>query len=194
MEIVAVTDRRICTVPFLEQIEAVAASGIDMLVLREKDLNEDDYERLALSVRDICSRYGVRFCVNTFADVAVRIGADLLWLPFPVFMEGGSPMATGVSVHSQEEAVQAWRRGASFLIYGNVFETSCKPGKPACGADALHLIAESVPIPIYGIGGIYAGNVRDLRNTGAAGICMMSGMMQSPDPNGLVESLRNNLS
>ena len=39
-------------------------------------------------------------------------------------------------------------------------------------------VVESVAIPVYAIGGIGSENAASVRKTGAAGICVMSGLMQ----------------
>lgn len=45
--VVAVTNRSLCTRPFLEQVERVCAFQPAALILREKDLDESAYEALA---------------------------------------------------------------------------------------------------------------------------------------------------
>jgi thiamine-phosphate pyrophosphorylase len=44
---------------------------------------------------------------------------------------------------------------------------------------------------VYGIGGITGNNIAAVAKTGAAGACLMSSLMQSPDPAALVKSLRS---
>ena len=39
-------------------------------------------------------------------------------------------------------------------------------------------ICENVSIPVYAIGGISNENINDVRQTGAAGACIMSGFMK----------------
>ncbi len=192
MDIVAVTERGLCRIPFIEQIEKIVSAGADMVVLREKDLDPVGYRELALRVKQICDARGTVFCVNTFADVASEIGADTVWIPYGMLIGNGRPSIpkVGVSVHSLEEALGAESAGADFLVYGNVFETSCKPGKEAQGFRELDAIADSVRIPIYAIGGIDADNASLLRSHKVRGICLRSAFMTSEDPGELVRELR----
>ena len=47
-KIIAVTNRKLCHIDFLEQIEALAKSEVDSIILREKkDLSEEEYYVLA---------------------------------------------------------------------------------------------------------------------------------------------------
>ena len=55
--VVAVTNRSLCERPFLEQIERVCACHPKALILREKDLPEEEYFLLAKDVLGICRQY-----------------------------------------------------------------------------------------------------------------------------------------
>ena len=192
MEIVAVTERGLSVRPFIEQMMKVASSGVDMVVLREKDLTAWDYRGLAVAVKNMCDANGVTFCVNTFDDIASNIGADTVWIPYRKLIDNGRPSIrkVGVSVHSLEEARNAEFHGADFLIYGNVFETSCKPGKEAKGFAELDSIAKTVRIPVYAIGGIGTENASLLKSHNVRGICLRSAFMTAQEPAELVQKLR----
>ena len=84
----------------------------------------------------------------------------------------------GVSVHSKEEALDAVRLGATYLIAGNVFETDCKKGLSGKGVDFLKEICENSSVPVYGIGGINDENTKMVQETGAMGECRMSYYMK----------------
>ena len=53
-KIVAVTNRKLCEGDFLKQIEKVASENVAAIILREKDLQEEEYGKLAESVIAIC--------------------------------------------------------------------------------------------------------------------------------------------
>jgi thiamine-phosphate pyrophosphorylase len=97
----------------------------------------------------------------------------------------------GVSVHSSEEARYAAEHGAAYLIAGHVFTTDCKKGLEGRGLEFLNDVCGVVHIPVYGIGGITEHNIAAVAKTGAAGACLMSSLMQSPNPAALVEDLRS---
>ena len=56
--------------------------------------------------------------------------------------------------------------------------TDCKKGLAPRGLAFLQEVVESVAIPVYAIGGIGSENAASVRKTGAAGVCVMSGLMQ----------------
>ena len=43
-------------------------------------------------------------------------------------------------------------------------------------------VCDAVTIPVYGIGGIGPGNISQVRETGAAGACVMSRLMTCDAP------------
>ena len=88
----------------------------------------------------------------------------------------------GVSVHAPEEAVRAQALGADYVTAGHVFDTDCKKGLPGRGLDFLRAVCGSVDIPVYAIGGIGPDSLADVARTGAAGACLMSGLMTCPHP------------
>ncbi len=75
-KIIAVTDRKLCIRPFLEQIERICALKPKALILREKDLAGQEYRELALRVRDICSRCQVELIPHTFIETAAELGTE----------------------------------------------------------------------------------------------------------------------
>ena len=95
----------------------------------------------------------------------------------------------GTSVHSVAEALAAQNAGATCLTAGHIFDTDCKKGLPGRGLDFLRSVCQQVSIPVYAIGGIDSGNIGAVRGAGAAGACVMSGLMRCGDPGACLRSL-----
>lgn len=184
---ICVTDRQLVRGDFFQQLERILTLPVDnrpdALILREKDLSTDLYQRVSVRVLSLCGEYGVCCIFNGHSDLARQLHAGGVQLSFSTYME--SPVDNfvdipliGVSVHSRKEAEAAAARGADYLIYGHVFATDCKPGLPPRGLGALQEICRGVSIPVYAIGGIGPENAGLCRQAGAAGVCMMSGYMR----------------
>ncbi len=193
MEVVAVSDRRISNRPFLDQVKAVCEGGADVFVLREKDLPYAELLSLSKAVRVICLSAGAVFCLDGPPDIASELGLSDVWVPFAYLQENGRPSIDNVwvSVHSPEEAAEAEMLGADRVVFGNVFETTCKPGKPAAGVDALIETVRSTSVPVYAIGGIDADSATVLKDTGIAGVCMRSSLMEAQDPSVQISSVHS---
>lgn len=170
--------------PFLEQIERVCKSGPRAIILREKDLPEAEYEELAGEVINLCRAYEIPCILHSYPEAARRLHCQAIHLPLHLLedfhgrMEGFSVI--GSSVHSVAEAMRAQALGATYLTAGHIFATDCKQGLPPRGLDFLRQICQSVTIPVYAIGGITpAGEqLAQVMSCGAAGGCVMSGMMR----------------
>lgn len=191
--IISVTDRNGSRLPFLEQVELIASGKPDAILLREKDLAEDDFRILAEEVSAICRRHSVKLCINSFHKVASLLEDADVQLPMHLLREHRGELkglVVWASVHSPEEAVEAVSLGTERLIFGNVYETSCKPGKSAAGTSSLRKICEAVDVPVYGIGGIRPENIADIFKVGAAGACIRSGLMRAEDPASIIAALR----
>lgn len=179
--VLAVTNRKLCQGDFLTQVERIAAAHPRGLVLREKDLSEADYQALAAQVLPVCAAHGVPCMLHRFDRVTRALGCTRIHLPLPYLTAHPEAAAgfgvVGVSVHSVSEAEQAVRCGATYLTAGHVFPTDCKKGVPARGLDFLRAVCRAVPIPVYAIGGITPENAASCLSAGAAGVAVMSGVM-----------------
>ncbi len=193
--IIAVTDRKISAArDFLMQFEIIAETSPDMIILREKDLQENEYRYLAIECGRICSYYNVKFCVNMFIKVAEAFGSERVQVSFGSLRTNRDRLLRfheiWVSVHSIEEAAEAERLGATHLIYGNVFETSCKPGAKGKGTDELEAVCGAAGIPVFAIGGIDTNTAGAAMDAGCKGVCVRSLLMQSKAPQTVMDELR----
>ncbi len=190
-DLVCVTSRVLCTDDFIARIGALAEAGIDRIILREKDLSEHAYLTLA---RQALEAGGNRVVLHHFPSTCAALHAPRLHVSFPQLVENPAlrqqVTLLGVSIHAPEEAVRAEALGADYVTAGHVFDTDCKRGLPGRGLDFLRETCRAVRIPVYAIGGIAADNLAAVRDAGAAGACLMSGLMVCPDPTAEVARLR----
>jgi thiamine-phosphate diphosphorylase len=176
---ICITNRHLAGKNFLERIKEVLEYGIDILILREKDMSEREYESLAKEVIELCRSYGVVCMLHTFIEIASRINHPYIHLRFEDFLnlstdEKNFFRKIGVSVHSVDEAVICDQKGASYITASHIFETSCKAGIIPRGLVYLKDTVNSVSIPVYALGGITPYNMDKCIENGAAGVCMMS--------------------
>ncbi len=185
-DILCVTNRTLCAGDFLERIEAIAAARPAGILLREKDLTEDAYRSLAEQVLSICRRHGTPCILHSFVGAAAALGCTAIHLPLPVLRtltdgEKAVFAVLGASCHSVEEALEAEKLGCTYLTAGHVFDTDCKRGTPGRGLAFLREVCQKVSLPVYAIGGVSPENIAAVRQSGAAGGCVMSGAMTCRD-------------
>lgn len=196
-DIICVTNSRLCRGDFLARIEEIAACRPRGIILREKHLTNTEYASLAANVIAVCRQYDVPCMLHSFADEAIALGAERIHLPMPMLRTLNEKAAhfrvIGASVHSIDEAQEAERLGAAYLTAGHIFETDCKKGLAGRGLGFLSEVCNSVGIPVYAIGGITAENIKAVRESGAAGACIMSALMQCETPSAYLKPFEDSL-
>jgi thiamine-phosphate pyrophosphorylase len=192
-KILAVTNRHLCNNDFLTQIENICTlnekkSEIKSvsIVLREKDLSENDYKDLAAKVMKICEKNNTECILHTYYKAARELNCKKIHLPLHVLKSKLDVCKefneVGVSIHSVSEAIEAVNLGATYITAGHIFATDCKKDIPPRGLSFLSSVCSSVNIPVYAIGGISPANAQEAINAGADGICIMSGLMTFKNP------------
>ncbi|UCZ52346.1 thiazole tautomerase TenI [Bacillus shivajii] len=128
-----------------------------------------------------------KLVINDRVDVAAAMktaGTQLAYhsLPIQAVKSTFPHLRIGKSVHSVTEACEAEKNGADYILYGHVFPSNSKPGLEPRGVEQLRDIVESVDIPVIAIGGINPDRVNVVREAGAKGIAVMSGVLEAQCP------------
>jgi thiamine-phosphate pyrophosphorylase len=184
--------------------EAVLApalrGGVDMVQLRDKQADDEQLLRAAARFRAICSEHGALFWLNDRPDLVEETGADGVHVgqddePVAAVRERVGPdVLIGLSTHSPAQFDAALRSDADQLSVGPVWETPTKEGRPAAGLDYVrYAAANGANAPWFAIGGIDAGNVRDVVAAGARRIVVVRAIRDAPDPERAAAELREAL-
>lgn len=147
-------------------------------------------------VLELTRAAGVPLIVNDRVDLALILGADGVHvgqddLPADEVRKLiGPDRILGVSVSTLEEARRAVLDGADYLGAGDVFGTPSKlDAGPPIGLERLAKIAQAVPLPVVGIGGITEANAASVIQAGAAGVAVISAIVGSPNPGAAAQRL-----
>ena len=162
----------------LALVSTAAATGVDLVQLREKLLRPRLLSELASRSAEIVRGTGTRLLVNDRADIARAAGADGVHLTArsldaaTVRRVFGPVFLIGVSTHSLEEARSARDGGADFALFGPVFDTPSKRAYgPPAGLERLGRVARALaPFPVLAIGGVTRGNFAQTLAAGARGV------------------------
>ena len=191
MQLTYVTELSAIVGEKLPYLKALLATSPDRLILRAKHLSEADYQNLALGLLPISQAHGVTLIINHQVNVARALNLPIQ-VSFHTSQEADlSGLIFGVSVHSYEEGEMARAKGASWLVYGHLFATSCKAGL-APRSMAVFEALTKLPLPVYGIGGIKMSNVHTLPKA-TAGVYIMRDSMVQPDPLAFTKAWRDTL-
>jgi len=190
-----------------ERIHAAMHAGLDSVQVRGPGASAREVLAAAQRLLPCASGQGVVVSVNDRADVAlallptrratrggliVPVGVHLGARSLPVgLVRRHLPLPfVGVSVHDLDEGIAAAEDGADYLTFGHVFPTASHPGAPPAGLVRLRELVEAVEVPVFAIGGIDAGNLRDVLHTGATGVAVISAILDAADPAAATAELR----
>lgn len=188
LKLYLVTDRSWVGEMSLEsQIEEAIKGGVTIVQLREKNIDEKEFLKLASNVKLITDKYNVKLIINDNVEVAKEIDADGVHLGQGDMdiLEArrilGDEKIIGISTKTMEQALDAEKKGADYLGVGAVFSTSTKLDAKSIDSEVFKNIYETIKIPIVAIGGISLENISLLRNTKISGVAVVSGILAQKD-------------
>ena len=96
----------------------------------------------------------------------------------------GKEAIIGVSCYGQiERGINAERTGADYVAFGTPYYTPTKPDRAPTSFDILKEAGRLITsIPVFAIGGITAGNAREVLKTGVDGIAVITSVFGASDP------------
>lgn len=184
-----VTDEKACKgKDFYESVEASIRGGAKIVQLREKNMDTRDFFKRALKLKEICHKHGVDFVINDRLDIAIAVDADGVHLgqsdmPIEKAKEIlGHKKIIGISAKNMEEALEAQKYGADYIGVGAIFATDTKKDSGLIDLETLKEMTNQINIPVLAIGGIGLGKLGYLKDTGIDGICVISDILGSDDP------------
>ncbi|PVE10984.1 thiamine phosphate synthase [Streptomyces scopuliridis] len=173
-----------------EFLDAVLASGVDIVQLRDKGMEAaEELDHLRVFA-DACRRHGRLLAVNDRADVAHAIGSDVLHLgqgdlPVPAARAilGDGPLI-GRSTHAEAEVDAAVAEpGVDYFCTGPCWPTPTKPGRHAPGLGLVRYAASrATERPWFAIGGIDAANLDEVLDAGARRVVVVRAITEADDP------------
>jgi thiamine-phosphate pyrophosphorylase len=197
------TDARHDRGDFAEFVEAAFAGGVDIIQLRDKNIEAAEELELLTVLQAAAARHGRLWAVNDRADIAMLSGAPVFHIgqkDLPVASARtllGAGAVVGLSTHTTEQIEGAIRLSSSvsaddgldYFCVGPVWATPTKPGRSAVGLDLVRYAADAVAatgtqaaLPWFAIGGIDLDNVEQVVAAGASRIVVVRAITEAADP------------
>jgi thiamine-phosphate pyrophosphorylase len=173
-------------------LDAALRGGVDVVQLREKELDDDALIAAAEPFRAACLDHGALFVVNDRPDLVGECGADGVHVgrnDTPVEDTRaliGRERILGLSASTPAE-LQAVE-GADYVGV-TAFATPTKQDAVAGGLELLRTAADTLPIPWFAIGGIELGNVGAVVAAGAPGVAVVRAIRDADDPEAAAREL-----
>ncbi|STQ90361.1 Nudix family hydrolase [Iodobacter fluviatilis] len=147
------------------------------LILREPQLNADQYRQLAEKVLAICKGQQTRLMLHDASELAIAIGADGVHLPARSLLKLEKRPAldwVGASTHNAAELSAASALSLDYALLGHISPTPSHPDTAPLGWEGFDaLIQQGWPLPVYALGGMKPQDLALAQQHGAHGVALM---------------------
>lgn len=173
---------------FEQTIGELVASGVGMIQLRDKHLDDRDLVLRAQRLMERTRGSQTLCIVNDRADIAAAVGTDGVHVGQEDLSVKdaraivGTRMLIGVSTHNIEQAQAAVLDGANYLGAGPTFKSRTKSFDGFAGLDYLREVSSEIRLPTFAIGGITAENLPSVLSAGVERVAVGSSVVDAANP------------
>lgn len=178
----------------LQGIRLALAGGCRWIQLRMKDCADDEIIPVAKQVKELCREYDAKFVIDDNVEIAKLLDLDGVHLgknDMPVAEARillGENKIIGGTANTFEDVERIYQDGADYIGCGPFrFTTTKKRLAPILGLEGYRSITSrmksaGIDIPMVAIGGIKAGDIKDIMQTGVDGIALSGSVLNAENP------------
>lgn len=179
-------------------VAAAVQGGVRCVQLREKQRNTQDFLAQAMALKALLGPLQIPLVINDRIDIALACGAHGVHLG-----QSDMPVAEarrllppevfiGWSVETLDDVARSAGLPVDYLGVSPIFATPTKTDTSTpWGLAGLQAVRAASTLPLVAIGGIHAGNARDVLQAGADGLAVVSAICAAPDPRAAAQTLRD---
>jgi thiamine-phosphate pyrophosphorylase len=177
-------------------LDAALRGGVDIVQLRDKDLDDAALVAAAEPFRAACEAHGALFVLNDRPEFVEACGADGVHVGRSDASVNlarellGPERLIGLSASTADELDDV---GGADYAGVTAFATPTKGDAVAGGLPLLEAAVQSLTIPWFAIGGIELSNVADAVAAGAPGVAVVRAIRDADDPETAARMLRDAL-
>lgn len=174
-------------------LDAALSGGVDVIQLRDKELDGDALVAAAAPFRAACEEHGALFVLNDRPDLVEACGADGVHVGRSDMQVEqarslvGPDRLLGLSVSTLDELGDV--AGADYVGV-TAFNTPTKEDAVAGGLELLRAAKATLTVPWFAIGGIDFSNAAEVAAAGAPGLAVVRAVRDADDPEAAARSLR----
>lgn len=203
-----ITNRKLCThQKYLDTIVDAAKHGVQYLILREKDLDFDDLEKLYKEIVEVLNKNSVeiKIIVNSSVELYEKYPVYGIHLPYNKFLDMiadgykfSEDKKIGLSLHSVKEVVELEKIikekniKIEYITLSHIYETKCKEGLKPKGIEMLKDARKFTNIKIVALGGILPENASEVSKF-CDDIAVMSTLFNSDNTIKTIKSYMDNI-
>jgi thiamine-phosphate pyrophosphorylase len=172
------------------------AGGVDVVQLRDKELEAKPLLARATLAAAVCRDHGVPFVLNDRPDLALEVGADGVHVgqdDAPVSLARrilGPDAIVGLSTHGPADLEGAADQDVTYISAGPVEETPTKPGRAGTGLGYVSRASARSSVPVFVTGGVTPEKIPALVGRGVRHFVVVRYLTQAPDARHAARALR----
>lgn len=173
-----ISNRHLCSKEkYIKTIVEAAKNNVEYLILREKDLEYSELEKLyneiVLSLKE--NNTDINIIVNSSVELYENYPVYGIHLPYNLFKdllskgyEFDRTKKIGLSLHSTSEVIElnkiieSKKIDIDYITLSHIFDTKCKEGLTPKGVDLLKNAKDLTKIKIVALGGILSQNIKQI--------------------------------
>lgn len=180
----------------MPRIQWLLAEGIDYLQYRNKNKPRDSMIDELKRLKAICLKYAVPLIVNDHVDLAFEVAADGVHLGNTDSTAEsarkilGDTAIIGATVKTVEQGYAAMINGADYIGIGAIYPSATKQDAMGITLERLREVRAIMTLPMFGIGGITYGGIRQEMIRYLDGIAVVNALLSIGKEKEMVTELR----
>ena len=179
---------------YFDSARMALEGGCRWIQLRMKEATEEEVEKEAIRVQDLCRQYGATFIIDDHVALAKKLhayGVHLGKKDMPIAEARkllGKDFIIGGTANTFEDVQMHYAAGADYIGCGPFrFTTTKKNLSPVLGLEGYRNIVSrmkeaGINLPIVAIGGIAFEDIPAIMQTGVSGIALSGSILRADDP------------
>lgn len=179
---------------YFDSARMALEGGCRWIQLRMKEATEEEVEKEAIRVQDLCHQYGATFIIDDHVALAKKLHADGVHLgkkDMPIAEARkmlGKDFIIGGTANTFEDVQMHYAAGTDYIGCGPFrFTTTKKNLSPVLGLEGYRNIVSrmkeaGINLPIVAIGGIAFEDIPAIMQTGVSGIALSGSILRADDP------------
>ncbi|MDN3593747.1 thiamine phosphate synthase [Zunongwangia endophytica] len=184
----------------LKVAEMAIEGGVDIIQLREKNLNTSDFIKKAEKLKKLTDRYNIPLIINDNLEVANAVDAFGIHVgnsdtpPSEIQQIWNHNKAIGYSIEYLEQLETEQTKIANHLGISPVYSTSTKTNTVTeWGIEGIKKIRNLTKKPLVAIGRMNASNAAEVIKAGADCIAVVSAICAANDPKEAAKEIKNQI-
>jgi 8-oxo-dGTP diphosphatase len=168
---------------FLQALRKQLDQGLQLLQIREPQLEEDNLTQLSTKVLSLCAPYDCRCLLNSSPEQALQLGYQGVHLNSQRLMTmitKPNNLLTGASCHDAEQLQKAQDLKLDFAFLSPVLPTPSHPEARGLGWEKFSEMLNGLEIPVYALGGMQQVHLTHAQASGARGVAMQRAIWIQP--------------